>query len=234
MKITDFVTLAEAKAYEYVEDKKRVGSGQARGYFVNNGIWKKLKLIQQDIEHDMFALADAIIVTASDASSYFGLDEDTAEGKANIAGAQLLVDNNIMTAEQKEEFLNKRYRVTRPFSNVTQDKFEAAKLQVNPSEVEVSYPSGDCIPKATTHIIKVTINTPFGHDDNLTMTAKSSPHENGDFVDYLGNRGFINVPANFTGSIKKKVNNADLDRFCKYYVASKFNRTFTCSVDTSS
>jgi hypothetical protein len=135
MNLQDFITLADAQAYTEIVDKKQVGSGQARGYFVNTGIWTKLKTIQSDITHPLFALADAVIVTASDASSYFGLDVATSEGQGNIAGAQILVDAGVMTAAERDGFLALATKTSKPFANSTQLQFNQAKQIYTEKEV---------------------------------------------------------------------------------------------------
>lgn len=112
--------LATIQAHSETIDKKQVGSGSARGFFVAEGIWTKLKLIQGDITHPLFALADAVVVTASDASSYFGLDLSTAEGQGNIEGANMLTDAGVMTTTQRDAFLDKALKTTFPFAGVTQ------------------------------------------------------------------------------------------------------------------
>jgi len=126
MNLSDFATLAEAQAYSEVTDKKQAGSGQVRGFMVTNGIWTALRTIQADIAHPLFALADAVIVTASDAGSYFGLDPATAEGVANIASAQVLVDAAVMTAAQRDEFLAMAISTTNPHANASQTDFDEA------------------------------------------------------------------------------------------------------------
>jgi hypothetical protein len=127
MQLSDFATLAEAQAYELITDKKQIGSGQARGFFVNNGIWTTLRQIQGDITHQLFALADAVIVTASDASSFFGLDTTTAEGLGNLAAADIMVGAGIMTEAQKDEMLALALKSTYPHVDATQAEFDEAK-----------------------------------------------------------------------------------------------------------
>jgi len=126
-KLSDFATLAEAQAHAEVVDKKQVGSGQARGFFVSSGIWTVLRQIQTDMAHPLYALADAVIVTASDGSSYFGMDSSTAEGQGNLAAAQILVDAGVMTEAQKLELFSKALTVTKPYENTTQAEFLKAK-----------------------------------------------------------------------------------------------------------
>jgi len=126
MQLSDFATLAEAQAYELITDKKQIGSGQARGFFVNNGIWTTLRQIQADIANPLFALADAVIVTASDASSYFGLDATTAEGLGNLAAADVMVAAGIMTEAQKGTLLALALKSTHPHVNATQKDFDEA------------------------------------------------------------------------------------------------------------
>jgi hypothetical protein len=127
MSLADFSTLADAQAFELITDKKQVGSGQARGFFVAEGIWATLRQIQADIANPLFALADAVIVTASDASSYFGLDPTTADGLGNLAAAQIMVDAAIMTAAQKTSLLALALKSTYPHINDTQADFAKAK-----------------------------------------------------------------------------------------------------------
>lgn len=125
--LSDFTTLAEAQAHTEMTDKKQVGSGQARGFFVSSGIWTALRQIQSDMTHPLYALADAVIVTASDGSSYFGMDSSTAEGQGNLAAAQILVDAGVMTEAQKLELLSKALTVTKPYENTTQEELDEAK-----------------------------------------------------------------------------------------------------------
>ncbi|MFT6991866.1 MAG: hypothetical protein ACJASL_003863 [Paraglaciecola sp.] len=127
MSLSDFATLAEAKAEPLIVDKLQVGSGQARGFFVNEGIWTILRQIQSDMGNPLFALADAVIVTASDASSFFGLDTATAEGVGNLAAAKVMVDAGIMTEAQKVKLLDLALKTTYPHANATQADFERAK-----------------------------------------------------------------------------------------------------------
>jgi hypothetical protein len=127
MSLSDFATLAEAQASELITDKKKVGSGQARGFFVSEGIWTALRQIQSDITNPLFALADAVIVTASDASSYFGLDTTTAEGLGNLAAANTMVDTGLMTEAQKVTLLALALKSTYPHATATQADFDRAK-----------------------------------------------------------------------------------------------------------
>ena len=127
MALSDFATLAEAQAHTAVTDKKQVGSGQARGFFVSSGIWTALRQIQSDMTHPLYALADAVIVTSSDGSSYFGMDSSTAEGQGNLAASQILVDAGVMTEAQKLELFSKALTVTKPYENAIQADFLKAK-----------------------------------------------------------------------------------------------------------
>ena len=127
MQLSEFPTLAEAQAYELITDKKQIGSGQARGFFVNNGIWVTLRQVQADIANPLFALADAVIVTASDASSFFGLDTTTAEGLGNLAAADIMVAAGIMTEAQKVDMLALALKSKYPHANATQAEFDEAK-----------------------------------------------------------------------------------------------------------
>jgi hypothetical protein len=126
MSLSDFATLAEAQAFELITDKKQVGSGQARGFFVSEGIWTTLRQIQADITSPLFALADAVIVTASDASSFFGLDTTTAEGAGNLVAANTMVAAGLMTETQKASLLALALKSTYPHATATQADFDEA------------------------------------------------------------------------------------------------------------
>jgi hypothetical protein len=127
MSLSDFASLAEAQAFELITDKLQVGSGQARGFLVSEGIWTTLRQIQGDITSPFFALADAVIVTASDASSYFGLDTTTAEGAGNLAAANTMVAAGLMTEAQKVSLLALALKTTYPHATATQADFAKAK-----------------------------------------------------------------------------------------------------------
>ena len=166
MSLSDFSTLAEAQAFELITDKKQVGSGQARGFFVAEGIWTTLRQIQADINSPLFALADAVIVTASDASSFFGLDTTTSEGLGNLAAAQIMVDAAIMTVAQKNALLALALTSTYPHATATQEDFDEAKdvgetitLQANTGQHKVS---NIAITTAPRKLTKLTIQHRFG------------------------------------------------------------------------
>ena len=166
MSLSDFSTLADAQAFELITDKKQVGSGQARSFFVAEGIWTTLRTIQADIANPLFALADAVIVTASDASSFFGLDTTTSEGLGNLAAAQIMVDAAIMTAIQKDALLALALKSTYPHATATQEDFDEAKdagetitLQANTGQHKVS---NIAIATAPRKLTKLTIQHRFG------------------------------------------------------------------------
>ena len=128
MKLSEFNTLEDAQAYQITTDTKQVGSGQARGYLVNtNDLWKTLKLFQSDITHALFSLADAIITTASDAQSYFGMDITKADGVSNRAGIDILVQAQVMTQVEADGFIAMTLSTIYPFATTTQSQLNAAK-----------------------------------------------------------------------------------------------------------
>jgi hypothetical protein len=166
MKLSDFATLADAQVYPLVTDKKQVGSGQARGFFVNNSIWTTLRQLQSDMTNPLFALADAVIVTASDASSYFGLDVTTAEGVGNIAAAQMMVDVGIMTDAQKTALLDRALKTTYPFKDSTQEEFDEAK---DPGET-ISLAQNN-----SQHVAKINITTAPLKPTDIIVQQKFGP-----------------------------------------------------------
>ena len=172
MSLQDFDTLAEAQASEQVSDKKQVGSGQARGYLVGIGVWKTLRTIRDDLDHPLSDLADAVVITAADASSYFGLDTETTEGQGNIASIGVFVSAGILTEEQADGFLNLALSTTYPYANATQVEFDEAKdigetitLPANTGEHKVKL----SIAKTPSKVAKLTIQQRFGDTpDDLT------------------------------------------------------------------
>lgn len=127
MNLQDFNTLAEAQAHAQVIDKKQVGSGQARGYLVGIGVWKTLRTLRTSLEHPLSDLADAVIITAADASSFFGLDPETAEGQGNIGSIGIFVDAGILTQTEADGFLGLALSSTYPYATATQAEFDEAK-----------------------------------------------------------------------------------------------------------
>ncbi len=167
MKLAEYVaenpdaTLEQIQAVEVVVDKKQVGSGEARAFFVGNGSWGVLKKIQADYDHILFAMADAVVVTASDGSSYFGLDVETPEGVFNRAGADALVAGGILTEDQKLEFLAKSLRTIRPYADATEQSVLEAKLKGVTQSTETGYPFFD---STTNYHVK-------GLSDKVRITA---------------------------------------------------------------
>jgi len=127
MRFKDFSSYEEGKAFKLVLDKKKVGSGQARGWMSSNGLWLKLKLIQADRSHPLFSLADAIIITASDASSFFGVDLETKEGKTTLEGLHILREQGELSDIQREEFLAMSLTEIQPFSHKTRQDWEVER-----------------------------------------------------------------------------------------------------------
>jgi hypothetical protein len=143
----EYETLTDYRAATFTVDKKQIGSGQARGFFVNKGIWTTLRQIQSDISNPLFSLADAVIVTASDASSYFGLDQTTAEGQGNLEAAGVMVAATIMTEDQKIELLGLAIKTTYPNANATEQDFQIAKGTITRKLVSLQFEHGKCIIK---------------------------------------------------------------------------------------
>jgi hypothetical protein len=143
----EYETLTDYRAATFTVDKKQIGSGQARGFFVNKGIWTTLRQIQSDISNPLFALADAVIVTASDASSYFGLDQTTAEGRGNLTAAETMVDTGLITESQKSELLGLAIKTTHPNANATEQDFQIAKGTITRKLVSLPFEHGKCIIK---------------------------------------------------------------------------------------
>jgi len=142
MKLEDFLTLELAQADAVVIDKKRVGSGQFRGWAADNGVWLKLRVIQSDKANPLFSLADAVIITASDASSYFGIDPDLPDGVAVLQSLNVMHSAGIVTSAQRDEFLAISVTTTYPHANKTEHDFQIAKGTI--SRVSVGVNKGFC------------------------------------------------------------------------------------------
>ena len=130
--------LATTQAFEDVADSGQIGSGQARGFFINEEavgdnvgvkLWTLFSKIAKDTEHPMFPLASGVVITASDASSYFGMDITKTDGVANRQAIAGLVAMNIMSQKTADKFLAKTLTITKPFINVTQEQQDEAILE---------------------------------------------------------------------------------------------------------
>lgn len=229
----EFPSLAQAQAFDFPQDTKKVGSGQARGFFAQEGIWTQLHVIQRDIAHPLFALADAVIKTASDASSYFGMDEDKKEGKDNREGLKVFVAQGVMTQEQADKFIAMCLSVSYPYKNATQEDWDKAQLKAIATPQEVSYLGGDHVVVVSLarerYALEITIDEPLPFEDELIVTASSKTLS--DDAIYAHNdsvRARVKVPANFTGTLlSNPVNFAGLSRHIKLYVKPTYARTLS-------
>jgi hypothetical protein len=145
MKLGDFADLTTAQSYIKTVDTKQVGSGQARGYFVNtNKLWLRLRNIQTDLSNPFYSIADTIIATALDAGSYFGMDVNKPDGIANREALALLVSQGILTQTESSGFIAKTLSTTKPFENSTLVQFNQSKGIYTEKEV-VDFTQGNDI-----------------------------------------------------------------------------------------
>jgi len=167
MKISGFSTLTEAKEYKEVTDKKQVGSGQARGFLISEGVWTRLRTIQADLSNALSSLADGVIVTASDASSFFGLDTATAEGRGNIASVGVLVSAGILTQTQADTFLGLAITIKTPYADTTQAEFDARDIE---EVLSVTNPS------LAQHILTLSITTQPSNSITVKVQQRFGPN----------------------------------------------------------
>ena len=153
MKLGDFADLTTARSYIEIVDTKKVGSGQARGYFVNtNKLWLRLRNIQADPSNPFYSIADTIIATALDSGSYFGMDVNKPDGIANRGALALLVAQGILTQSESDGFIAKTLSTTKPFENISIIQFNQAKYIYTEREVLVFTQGND---------IKITLIDPL-------------------------------------------------------------------------
>ena len=184
--------LVAVNTHPQVNDKKRVGSGQARGYFAKPdvGIWKKLKATKNDPENSLAELCEAVLITATDAQSYFGLDPELPDGIANRAGAEALVAGGIMTPDQKTTFLGMAISTTYPLSAVDQAELDAAKAELALLGELESYKTtydGEELPsisklKQEKLLINVIYDAPSAIDTSFQVFAETEDKESGEFI----------------------------------------------------
>jgi hypothetical protein len=145
LKLEDFETLAIAQAYEFSNDKKFIGSGQARGYLIRNGLWSILRVMQSDLSNPLSSLADGTIITASDASSYFGLDPSKSDGIGNLQSVGVFVSQGAFTQDQADGFLNLAISIENIYANKTELDFQLAKGTINRVKVTKPFERGECV-----------------------------------------------------------------------------------------
>ena len=233
MKLSDFTTLAEAQAYTITIDTKQVGSGQARGYLVNNNdLWKALKVIQSDITHQLFSLADAIITTASDAQSYFGMDITKADGVANRAGVDILVQAQIMTQDEADGFIAMTLSVTTPFKNSTQIELDTAKaealLYVDTPPLKIGYPQLDSemdyavvLANKQTQF-RAVLASPAVVDTRIDIYAHADPSDDKTFEITGKKVGYINILKGET------YNEVTINKFLSRYIQASAISNVAC------
>jgi hypothetical protein len=236
--LTDSEILISVQALEVATDKKKVGSGQARGYFVNKGIWTTLRTIQDDKTHPLFALADAVIVTASDASSYFGLDPDTAEGQGNIAGAQILVDAGVMTAAERDGFLALAFKTTKPFADATLEDIANARLEGVTQATSINHVGGldyQVTLKNEDYRVSVIFDDPVPVDCTVTLHQRVCPSQLDNQVDtnYVLDKRPIDTHYLSAGDISHaKVIQKPLGKWIKITAECNYNLPFNVYVET--
>ena len=202
MKLTDFETLELAHAYEVVTDTKQVGSGQARGFFVNEEcigdyagmkLWTLFNTVASDVTNPLFPLASAIIITASDASSYFGMDTTKADGIGNRAALAGLVAMGIMSQETADKFIAKTLSISYPFIDATLVEFDAAKADISTlgsAKAVVSYDVKDSIQafhvryKTNTTRIRFELDGIKTYNTNLTLRCAQRDVETQAFLPF--------------------------------------------------
>jgi hypothetical protein len=145
LKLEDFETLALAQAYEFTNDKKRIGSGQARGYLIRKGLWSILRAMQADLNNPLSSLADGTIITASDANSHFGLDPSKADGIGNLQSVGVFVSEGVFTQEQADKFLNLAISIENVYANKTLLDFKIAKGTIERVKVTQLFERGECV-----------------------------------------------------------------------------------------
>ena len=145
LKLEDFETLALAQAYEFTNDKKRIGSGQARGYLIRNGLWSILRAMQANLNNPLSSLADGTIITASDANSHFGLDPSKADGIGNLQSVGVFVSQGVFTQDQADGFLNLAISIENIYANKTELDFQLAKGTITRVKVTQPFERGKCV-----------------------------------------------------------------------------------------
>ena len=145
LKLEDFETLAIAQAYPFSNDKKRIGSGQARGYLIRNGLWSILRAMQADLNNSLSSLADGTIITASDANSHFGLDPSKADGVGNLQSVGVFVSEGVFTQEQANGFLSLAISIENIYANKTELDFQIAKGTIARVKVTQPFERGECV-----------------------------------------------------------------------------------------
>ncbi len=156
-----------------------------------------------------------------------------------------IVNDGIVTQSFADYAIAYANSVKAPFANATQDDWDKAQLQLNPTtDQEVSYPSADYIIYKPQHrnptSITVNITEALPYDDVITVTCSSgntantgtdeAPVYETNYSLNTQQRASIVIPANFTGLLDATVNVSGLKTKIKAFATSQFERVFTASV----
>lgn len=224
MKLQDFSSLAEAQAYTET-GTKMISPDMMVAFLATFGIFREAE--QENTE------AAAALRAALQFGSEFNFINNHP---ASVV--PLLETMNCATDAFKTYCINYANPIKQPFKDATQEDFDKAKLEVNPTKVEASYPSADYIINKHREkiIVSVTITDPLPYEDIITFTASSCNTEmvNGvetnNFALDQRPRASISVPAGFTGSLTTEFNYTALLTKVKAFAQSKYQRSFTAKI----
>jgi hypothetical protein len=122
-------------------DSLKVSSGRARGYLTSKkamSAWKKLHIIENDLDNPLFAIASATLITCRLHGAYFCMDMNTDIGKINNKGLNSLVAFEVIPC--REDFLNLSKKYLRQFPIVIPQDILEARLFGESNSKQTGYP----------------------------------------------------------------------------------------------
>ncbi len=214
MKITEFATLAEAKAYS--EIRTRMISPDMMLAFLTS--FKLVNNVFNGNTDEAKALQIAM---------QFGSEFNLIKGHPSSVEPMLdiLIEDGLVTEDFKNYAVNYANQEVHPYYSINQQSFDLAKLSLNPKTIE----SG-VVSKNIKHIVKINVLESVPGDDVFTIKANTKKAEEIDFYVDDNRRAYISVKPDEKGLFSTETNISGLSEQIKYKVTSKFNRNFSVEI----
>ena len=192
------------QAIENIEETYKISAGVARGYLVSVGAWHQLKEIQSDKTHpkydELFGIADATMITATETVSYFGVNINTDTGRINHDAIDTMVANGIKLI--KSDFLNLSKKITYPYKGVTEFDIAMARSSGNQESHTTNYANGgEFHVKLPLQDIKVFVylDKVSEYDTTHSLYSWERPDSGSEFVKHIQPAAKVTIPAGEIG-----------------------------------
>jgi len=178
----NFSSLAEAKAYPYTVNTKKITEGVCKQFLLDyenfpciitnvegNPVypnkWAHMRAIRNDLQNPYSSIID-VMMTRLESNGHFEIDVDTQAGLANIMLAHSLEDVLFKDINEVNAFLDLTNLTTKPYQDKTQADWDALDAP-EPVEQAVIYNANDYEIKTGSQGFEFDITILDGSTDNI-------------------------------------------------------------------